>query len=313
MNEENKNQNNTEETLTDEVAKEEVVTEKIENTENVYSNSDNENSPNVYDTVEEAEKSVDETSIPPLNELPPYKPKKNKTIIWQIISAIAIIGLVISLVKLSSKNAEIEKLEEKHHNEIVDLNNEYNDLDNEYDELSEKYEEEVNGASKQLVDIKNKFESGDWQAVINMAKELHDKYNGSEEDKEAQKMVAESQKKIDEANAAKAAEEAQGYETGITYDQLARTPDDFEGKKVKFTGKVIQVIEDDDTTQIRLKVNDNSDTVLFGQYLSSITGHRVLEDDYITIYGESVGTISYDSTMGGKITIPGVVIDKIDQ
>lgn len=45
----------------------------------------------------------------------------------------------------------------------------------------------------------------------------------------------------------------------------------------------------------------------------SIVPSRVLEHDYITIYGVSVGVISYDSTMGGKITIPGVAVDKIDQ
>ena len=88
---------------------------------------------------------------------------------------------------------------------------------------------------------------------------------------------------------------------------------DFKGKKVKFTGKVVQVIEGSGSIQIRLAVNDNYDTILFGQYDSSIVGSRVLEDDHITIYGTSAGTISYQSTMGGTITIPGVSIEKIDQ
>jgi len=85
------------------------------------------------------------------------------------------------------------------------------------------------------------------------------------------------------------------------------------GKKVKFYGKVIQVIEGSSDIQIRLAVDDNYDTILFGQYSSDIVSSRVLEDDYITIYGTSVGTISYESTMGGTITIPGVYIEKIDQ
>ena len=148
---------------------------------------------------------------------------------------------------------------------------------------------------------------------VELMDKLHEKYNGSEEDKEAQEMAKNSQSKLDEAAAAKAAEEAQGYETGITYDQLARTPDDFKGKKVKFTGKVVQVIEGSGSIQIRLAVNDNYDTILFVQYDSSIVGSRVLEDDHITIYGTSAGTISYQSTMGGTITIPGVSIEKIDQ
>ena len=44
-----------------------------------------------------------------------------------------------------------------------------------------------------------------------------------------------------------------------------------------------------------------------------IVSSRVLEDDYITIYGTSVGTITYQSTMGGNITIPAAIVDKIDQ
>lgn len=112
---------------------------------------------------------------------------------------------------------------------------------------------------------------------------------------------------------AAAEEEARGYDTGITYDQLARTPDDFIAKKVKFYGKVIQVMEGDGTVQIRLAVNDNYDTIILGEYLSSIVSSRILEDDHITIYGSSLGTISYQSTLGSTITIPGVYIDKIDQ
>ena len=136
------------------------------------------------------------------------------------------------------------------------------------------------------------------------------------EEEEAARKAAEeeaAQKAAEEEAARKAEEEAKGYETGITYDQLARTPDDYMGKKVKFYGKVLQVIEGDDTVQIRLAVNDNYDTVLLGEYDSSIVSSRVLEDDEITIYGTSAGVISYESTMGGKITIPGVLVEKIDQ
>lgn len=116
-----------------------------------------------------------------------------------------------------------------------------------------------------------------------------------------------------EAAAAAAEEEAKGYETGITYDQLARTPDDYKGKKVKFSGKVLQVVEGDEEIQIRLAVNQDYDTILYCGYDPSIVSSRVLEDDVITIYGTSLGLYSYTSTMGGKITIPSIYIDRIDQ
>ncbi|MFB5195280.1 toxin regulator [Neobacillus sp. KR4-4] len=124
--------------------------------------------------------------------------------------------------------------------------------------------------------------------------------------KEAKKKAAEEKKKQE-------AKEKQGYNTGITYNQLARTPDKYVDEKVKFRGTVIQVIEGDGETQIRLAVNDNYDRVLFDAFDDSVVSSRVLENDTITIYGKSTGLISYDSTLGGKISIPGISIDKIDQ
>ena len=124
--------------------------------------------------------------------------------------------------------------------------------------------------------------------------------------------LAEESREAEEV-AQREAEEKAGYETGITYEQLARTPDEYEGKLVKFMGKVIQVIEGDDLVQIRFAVDENYDEIIFCEYEKSIVNSRVLENDLITIYGTSYGLYSYESTMGGQITVPGVVIDKIDQ
>ena len=136
-------------------------------------------------------------------------------------------------------------------------------------------------------------------------------------EEEARRKAEEEEAKAAAEREQKAAEEAKGYETGITYAQLARTPDEYKGKKVKFSGRVIQVIEDaasgSNEVQIRLAVNDDYDTIVYAEYAKSTVSSRVLEDDEITIYGTSVGTISYQSTLGGTITIPGVYVDKIDQ
>ena len=242
------------------------------------------------------------------------KKKINRAI---VISAIGwIVLIIIGVTMKGQQDSRYKVLKERYESINTQLSDEReraSDLQTKVNDLQAKLDELENGASTQLVEIKNAYENGEWQNVIDLAGKLHEKYNGSEEDKEAQEMAKNSQSKLDEAAAAKAAEEAQGYETGIIYDQLARTPDDFKGKKVKFTGKVVQVIEGSGSIQIRLAVNDNYDTILFGQYDSSIVGSRVLEDDHITIYGTSAGTISYQSTMGGTITIPGVSIEKIDQ
>ncbi|ANU18548.1 toxin regulator [Planococcus maritimus] len=143
-----------------------------------------------------------------------------------------------------------------------------------------------------------------------------------EAEKAAAKAKEEAEAKEKEEAEAKAAAQAKaeaeeqeriGYETGITYDQLARTPDDYVFEKVKFRGKVIQVMEGDGVTQLRIAVNDNYDTVIYGEFDASIVDSRVLEDDMITIRGLSTGLLTYESTMGGSISIPGISIEKIDQ
>ncbi|MFD1433107.1 hypothetical protein [Lacticaseibacillus yichunensis] len=113
------------------------------------------------------------------------------------------------------------------------------------------------------------------------------------------------------AKAKAAEEERRGYETGITYDQLARTPDSYMGKKVKFYGEVVQIMEDGDSVQARLAVNGDYDNMLLCDWTSSTVSSRILENDQITIFGVSAGLITYESTMGGDITIPSVAVDKI--
>lgn len=128
---------------------------------------------------------------------------------------------------------------------------------------------------------------------------------------------AEAAKKKAEADAAaarqKAAEEARGYETGITYEQLARTPDPYEGKKIKFYGEVLQVMEDSGQVQVRLAVNGDYNNVILCEWYSSSVSSRVLEDDFITVSGTSAGLLTYESTMGGDITIPSMAVAKVDQ
>ena len=207
---------------------------------------------------------------------------------------------------LKAENDSLQKEKEKLEADMASLQEEKDALAAENDELK-------NGPAALIVKIRNAWESGKWQETIDLAGELHERYNGCEEDKEGQDLAEKAGAKLEEAASKKAEEEAKGYETGITYDQLARTPDQYEGSKVKFYGEVIQVIEGDDSVQIRLAVNSDYDHVLFCQYDSDIVKSRVLEDDKITVYGVSAGTISYQSTMGGKITIPAVLVEKIDQ
>lgn len=131
-------------------------------------------------------------------------------------------------------------------------------------------------------------------------------------EEKAKKEAEEAKKKEEQAKKEAEEKEKKGYDTGITYDQLARTPDDYLLEKVKFKGKVVQVMEGGESTQLRIDINDNIDTVIYAEYDPSIVDSRVLENDVITIMGTSAGLITYESTLGGQISIPGVIIDKIE-
>lgn len=100
------------------------------------------------------------------------------------------------------------------------------------------------------------------------------------------------------------------YETGITFDQLSRDPDAYNGKKVKFSGYVLQVTEGSSEYQIRLATSGKYDNVIFLSINKKLPTQRILEDDYITVKGTSKGL--YTSVMGASKTLPLVFVEAID-
>lgn len=99
-------------------------------------------------------------------------------------------------------------------------------------------------------------------------------------------------------------------ETGVDYKELARNEDDNKGKKVHFTGQIVQVCyEGDYNSTYRVDVTEDEygfweDTI----YVSFNTDKkaRLLEDDIVEIYGESAGLYSYTSVLGSEETIPQI-------
>lgn len=101
------------------------------------------------------------------------------------------------------------------------------------------------------------------------------------------------------------------YKLDYSYEQLARNPDSYKGSLVKFTGKVLQA-DTGDINYLRLAINSDYNTVLFVTYGSSVVNYRLLEDDYVTIYGKANGVYSYEAVSGATITIPWIQADMID-
>ncbi|MDA1918356.1 MULTISPECIES: toxin regulator [Bacillus cereus group] len=200
------------------------------------------------------------------------------------------------------------------YNSVLDKNKELLDKNKELSAQSDNLSKENKELQAKVDEAKPYFALAEQerQAKIEEGKR---KEAEAKAQKEAEEKAKAEEKARADAEAKRLAEEKakKGYDTGITYDQLARTPDQFKGEKVKLKGKVVQVMEGTGKTQIRLAVGSNYDTILFGEFDTSIVQSRVLENDVITVMGTSTGILTYKSTMGGNISIPGMTIEKIEQ
>lgn len=106
-------------------------------------------------------------------------------------------------------------------------------------------------------------------------------------------------------------EDVSMFRSDISYDEIARHPNDYDGELLTFSGEVAQVIEGDGMTELRIAVDGDYDNIIYGIYDNRILDSRLLEDDKIQFYGESCGIISYQSTLGDTISIPSMSIYKI--
>lgn len=219
------------------------------------------------------------------------KEKKGKTIIIIVLSILLAISITISVVILIQGRTS------------------YNDLNEEYQLLSDKYDE-LSSADTSLRSDYNSLETK-YNSLQTEHNNLKTEYDSLEN--EYNSLQAEYNTYLEENSVVyETPSDLSEYDNDITYDNLARTPDDYEGKAVKFKGTVLQVIDGTDEVDIRLAVNDDYDDVLFCGYDPSITSQRVLENDTITIYGISANLYSYESTLGGVITIPAVWVQYIE-
>lgn len=96
-----------------------------------------------------------------------------------------------------------------------------------------------------------------------------------------------------------------------SYDELARNPDVYKGRKIKLSGAVVQLIEEGNN-EVLFLVNMSkdkhpdylwTDSVLV-KYTRPAGEARILEEDIINIWGLYNGLSSYRAVSGEKITIP---------
>ena len=192
-----------------------------------------------------------------------------------------------------------EDLKDKHNKQVEinsDLMSNKEAIEKELADLKEKTKSyvELNETEKNIVDTKI-------QEVRQATKEEAEAEQKRIAEEQAQKEAEKQAQKEAEEQAKKEAE-AHKYETGLTWEQIAR-----EGKKGtlgQFEGKIIQVMNGDGFTQYRVTINGDYDQVMLIEVKNGVSKETLLEDDYVYFKGESLGTITYTTVMGAEMTIP---------
>ena len=191
-----------------------------------------------------------------------------------------------------------EDLKDKHNKQVEinsDLMSNKEAIEKELANLKEKTKSyvELNETEKSIVDTKI-------QEVRQATKEEAEAEQKRIAEEQAQKEAEKQAQKEAEEQAKKEAE-AHKYETGLTWEQIAR-----EGKKGtlgQFEGKIIQVMNGDGFTQYRVTINGDYDQVMLIEVKNGVSKETLLEDDYVYFKGESLGTITYTTVMGAEMTV----------
>ena len=218
----------------------------------------------------------------------PIKEKRNPIVIALIIVLLLgniAVGTILFLNtqklndKIDDKQSSFDSIQKQYDNllsENLQLDADYEKLKEENEELQAQIEELTNPKT----DLEESEETGE------LSDELNTFVNSNMED-------------------------VSMFRSDVSYDEIARHPNDYDGELLTFSGEVAQVIEGDGTTELRIAVDGDYDDIIYGIYDNRILDSRLLEDDKIQFYGESCGIISYQSTLGATISIPSISIYKI--
>lgn len=102
---------------------------------------------------------------------------------------------------------------------------------------------------------------------------------------------------------------------GYDYKELARDPKTYIGKPAQFRGEVAQVMESDGINVYRINVTEGRyswDDTIYVYYIPSEDEKRILEDDIVTVYGTMTDLVTYETVIGGSVTIPGMYAKYIE-
>lgn len=272
----------------------------------------------------------------------------------EIIAIIVIVGLLLGLMlgtgikyTISQRKSDVDNATV---NEIVDKTTQYQVasyvLKNNGEEKIEKIIIDKNASSYEMEEVykEREVENSDYEYTIwffsseeqSQGASTYElgsvtKENGKietinvKEEKEEEELAKQreeelqEQKRKEEEEKEKAEQEEKKYKASckkLTFEELARNPEKVKGTKVRLTGEVVQVSENNISIGMRVNITENEygwyeDTVYIIYYPED-GEDKILEDDIITIYGTAEGEYSYTSVMGAYITIPKILAEYIE-
>jgi hypothetical protein len=96
----------------------------------------------------------------------------------------------------------------------------------------------------------------------------------------------------------------------VSYGQLSKDPDSFQGTFTKFTGQILQIEQSGSTGIMRLSVTNEGygiwspNDVVYVEYNQPT---QAVQDDVVTVYGMLNGTQTYTSEANYQISLPDMV------
>ena len=98
----------------------------------------------------------------------------------------------------------------------------------------------------------------------------------------------------------------------VSYEDLARDKNMLKGKRLCLTGEIVQV----DGKRFRMSITKTTfgytDTIMF-EFNTDKIDYNILEDDIITIWGESQGAYTYTAILGNEVTVPKIKAEWVER
>ena len=162
--------------------------------------------------------------------------------------------------------------------------------------------------------LKEEELSSEIEESIQVEESLAEEREAKEEEERLAKEKEEEERREQESIEAeeKWQEKLDNPRTDVTYDNLMRTPDDYFGEIVQYSGTVLQTITGDGIVQQRVALYDDYDKIVLIEYAEDLPEVRLLDDDYITFTGMSFGTVTYETVLGAKLEIPSIFVERIN-